>query len=482
VALVSSDTLEPGMVLKSTLKTRGEFQLCSGTILTEELIRKVRNFAVNKVDIFTEPAMRELGLRAIARGPASLPRRVFPKGEFLFLQGDPAQEIFLLLEGQLEVLYIFEEQISKVENVSERKSIIRSQGRKVTTLQRKNSVFGEMGPLLKQPRTASMKALEHSVVAVIPAGGEGLYNTILENPNLGLSMALGLATRMEDTIQNIQKYNGIVQQLEPIVEEFPVLFTNIAEKLKERVIATRSENLEQLHEQIKQSTLYLRTARFQKQSAVLKDIMPPESITRHSCDERVFFSGKLKSVHRGEIISAPGSKADRIYVLYSGAIGIFLGKNKLIEYRRVGDALGTVRALLGFSDPNGKFEDRNMTLKATGPTKYLEIDASKLGQLTRTNPALILHLSRGLAERLAYTNDELLNSLSNIETYIRRLTRSKDSILDEIETSLAHCLRKAETAQLCVPEIRALNKMRGTLEKVEDNFDRMMRSSRSGNL
>jgi uncharacterized protein Yka (UPF0111/DUF47 family) len=91
-------------------------------------------------------------------------------------------------------------------------------------------------------------------------------------------------------------------------------------------------------------------------------------------------------------------------------------------------------------------------------------------------------LSRGLAERLAYTNDELLNSLSNIETYIRRLTRSKDSILDEIETSLAHCLRKAETAQLCVPEIRALNKMRGTLEKVEDNFDRMMRSSRSGNL
>ena len=469
------------MVIKSTMNTRGEFSLDPGTILTEPLIQKIRSFMVPEVEVYTASRIMELGKRAISSDGVNLPQKIFPRGEFLFLQGDPAQEIYLLLEGELEVLYTSEESIKKAADRDHRRSVVRSNGRKVTLLQRTKSVFGEMGPLLHQERTASMRATEDSLIAVIPAG-DSLFNTMLEYPNLGMSIAIGLATRMEDTIQNIQKYNGIVYQLEPIVEDFPMLFTAIAEKLKARVIATKNESLEKLHEEIKKSNLYLRTARFQKESDVLKDLLPPSTRKQQRCDERVFQGGKLLEAQRGEVICSPGSKANKIQIIYSGAIGIFLKGQKLIEYKRVGDALGTVRALLGFAHPEQKFENRNMELKAMGPTRYLEIDATELGILARKNPALILHLSRGLAERLSFTNDELLNSLSNIENYIRRLTRSKESILDEIENSLNLCLANPETSKLCVPEIRALTKMKETLEKVEDNFDRMMNSSRSGSL
>ena len=194
----------------------------------------------------------------------------------------------------------------------------------------------------------------------------------------------------------------------------------------------------------------------QKQNDIFKEIIPPFLKVRQDCDPRVFKGTRILKAERGEVICSDGSIADRIHVLYTGSIGIFQGEKKLFEYQRVGDALGTVRAILGFAHPEHNFENRNLKLKATRPSQFIEINAMDLGHLSKKNPALILHLSRGLAERLAFTNEELLDSLSKIEKYIRRLTRSKDSILNEIQIVIDQCLQHPEAVKQCLPEIRSL--------------------------
>ena len=481
MSLVPANQLIPGMVLRENLVSKGLFSLDKGTVLTEPLIQKVKNFMIDEAHVHTNPRIINLGNKALKTSSLSLTQKVYPKGEFLFLQGDQAGEIFLLLEGELEVLYAREEKVLDAETREKRKSIIRTTGRKVTILQRKNSVFGEMGPLLRLNRTASIRTRSDSLVAVIPAG-ENLVHAMLENPDLGMSMAIGLATRMEDIIQTIQKYNNIVNQLEPIAHEFPLLYTATAEKLKAKVISTKNPDIELLHEDIKKSSLYLRTSRFQKENDVFKEVIPPFLKVRQECDPRVFKDVQIQSAERGEVISSDGSIADRIHILYSGSIGIFKGEKKLFEYQRVGDALGTVRAILGFAHAEQKFENRNLKLKATRPSQFIEIDALELGQMAKRNPALILHLCRGLAERLAYTNEELLDSLWKIEHYIRKLTRSKDSILNEIQIVIDRCMNHSEAVKLCLAEIRALYTMRETLVKLETNFDRMMTQSRSNSI
>ena len=481
MSLVPVHQLKPGMVLKDDLVTKGLFSLERGTVLTETLIQKVKNFLIEEVHIHSSSKITNLGNKALKTNSSSLTQKIYPKGEFLFLQGDQASEIFLLIEGELEVLYAREEKVLEAGSRDQRKSIIRSTGRKVTILQRKNSVFGEMGPLLKLNRTASVRTRSDSLVAVIPAG-EGLFQAMLENPSLGMIMAIGLATRMDDIIQTIRKYNSVVNQLEPIAHEFPILYTATAEKLKARVIATKNPDLELLHEDIKKSSLYLRTGKPQKQNDIFKEIIPPFLKVRQDCDPRVFKGARIFKAERGEVICSDGSIADRIHVLYSGSIGVFRGEKKLFEYQRVGDALGTVRAILGFAHPENNFENRNLKLKATRTSQFIEINAMDLGHLSKKNPALILHLSRGLAERLAFTNEELLDSLSKIEKYIRRLTRSKDSILNEIQIVIDQCLQHPEAVKQCLPEIRSLYTMRETLEKLEANFDRMMSQSKSSNI
>ena len=221
MSLVPVHQLKPGMVLKDDLVTKGLFSLERGTVLTETLIQKVKNFLIEEVHIHSSSKITNLGNRALKTNSSSLTQKIYPKGEFLFLQGDQASEIFLLIEGELEVLYAREEKVLEAGSRDQRKSIIRSTGRKVTILQRKNSVFGEMGPLLKLNRTASVRTRSDSLVAVIPAG-EGLFQAMLENPSLGMIMAIGLATRMDDIIQTIRKYNSVVNQLEPIAHEFQI--------------------------------------------------------------------------------------------------------------------------------------------------------------------------------------------------------------------------------------------------------------------
>lgn len=81
---------------------------------------------------------------------AALERRSFSAGTYVFMQGDPAEACFFLEEGRVAVRIDTD---GKEETLSELGA---------------GAIFGELGMVLGEPRSASVYALTDVTVAVLP--------------------------------------------------------------------------------------------------------------------------------------------------------------------------------------------------------------------------------------------------------------------------------------------------------------------------
>ncbi len=469
------------MVLGSPVYAdNGNFELSLGTVLTSEFIVRLQGFGISPIRVFDDPEVTAIIKDADLGDDSKLVRKFIPSGKYLYLHGDIGEKVYLLLSGELDMIYVHPDKLPTKLYTWEKLRIIMAKGRRISSIIKPNSVFGELGPLLSKPRLVSVKATENCLVALIPADTTELHQTMLLYPGFGLSVAIGLARQMQDRIRKISKYNTLIQRLEPVVKEFPLIYLTIAEKLKNRVIQTKSENLELLHEQMKHSSLYSRTSRFQKEGTVLRDFFPHSAPSFKRFNHEIFKGFEIKDVPEGSVICEPGSPANKIYVLRSGAVGIYQDRKALIKYRRKGDTLGTVSALLGYGSKNKTFEKRKLKIKTITRCRYIEIDARYMKDSASENPDLILHISRGLADRLANTNSELLESLTNIEKFVGRLRYGDSSMLGEIGTTLDLCHGDPLTQEFCKDEIETLERMRETLETIEVNIEEILSSTHMG--
>jgi PAS domain S-box-containing protein len=107
-------------------------------------------------------------------------RRTFQPGQILFLEGDPSQDLYILVSGTLEVL----------------------KGQKVISrISERGAVFGEMSSLLGQRRTATVKALEAVEAICIPK--EEFPRFLSEHPEVAQAISQVLARRLESTSQEL---------------------------------------------------------------------------------------------------------------------------------------------------------------------------------------------------------------------------------------------------------------------------------------
>jgi PAS domain S-box-containing protein len=100
----------------------------------------------------------------------------FQKGQTIFLEGDESQDLYVLLEGELDVL--------KGDQV-------------ISILSGPEAVFGEMSFLMGDKRTASIRARSHGRALRVPSGDIGHF--LQQFPRLGKNMAQVLAQRLEAT-------------------------------------------------------------------------------------------------------------------------------------------------------------------------------------------------------------------------------------------------------------------------------------------
>ena len=128
--------------------------------------------------------------------------RFFNQGEVIFRENDEGAEMFIIIQGLVEI----------------RKSTSSSSSKILTTLQ-KGDMFGEMAIIEKQPRSATAVAVQPTRVLVL---NEKLYDRMLgSNPDFARKMNRVLSERVrraDAIIQNImstnrqnQLWTGLVQ-------------------------------------------------------------------------------------------------------------------------------------------------------------------------------------------------------------------------------------------------------------------------------
>ena len=108
-------------------------------------------------------------------------RKKFNKGEFVFHEGNPSGDAYIISLGSIEIL----------ENTAS--------GQKVLGILGENEIFGEMGLIDGQPRSATARAREDSVVYVLTP--KTFDNMVQENPEALLPILKILINRLRETMK-----------------------------------------------------------------------------------------------------------------------------------------------------------------------------------------------------------------------------------------------------------------------------------------
>ena len=129
--------------------------------------------------------------------------RNYKKGETIFHQGSPSDCAFIIGSGSVEILQETRE------------------GEKVIGKLKENEIFGEMGLIDGQPRSATARALEDSVMYVINRNSFDIL--VQKNPKALLPILKVLTSRLRETMDFLKqrtssttKNNSMKMHSEPI--------------------------------------------------------------------------------------------------------------------------------------------------------------------------------------------------------------------------------------------------------------------------
>jgi len=111
--------------------------------------------------------------------------KIYPRGSYIFQEGDADGEMFYILSGCVHV----EKRVG--------------QGQKLLAELGPGSYFGEMSPLLEEPRTASVRAFEDSSIAVITK--DNFRNLIRESVDVSLVMLQEFSRRVRNTNEKLER-------------------------------------------------------------------------------------------------------------------------------------------------------------------------------------------------------------------------------------------------------------------------------------
>ncbi|PKL81696.1 MAG: hypothetical protein CVV24_13950 [Ignavibacteriae bacterium HGW-Ignavibacteriae-3] len=95
---------------------------------------------------------------------------------------------------------------------------------------------------------------------------------------------------------------------------------------------------------------------------------------------------------KDQIITAEGEKANNIFVLVDGKVGIFKKNKKISEFSKPGEIFGELSMILN--------RPRNATIKAITDCNLLSIEG-QLDELIKLYPDISKKLIKTLAERLS---------------------------------------------------------------------------------
>lgn len=117
-------------------------------------------------------------------------KHVYPMGSIITKEGDKGTDMFILMEGKIEV---------------------RIKNNPIDIIVKKGTVIGEMGLILGTPRTATLRALEN--VHVVKIGSRDMQSIFKNDPDTFFNMISSLAFRENDNCEMIREYTDMVKEV-----------------------------------------------------------------------------------------------------------------------------------------------------------------------------------------------------------------------------------------------------------------------------
>ena len=130
-----------------------------------------------------EEVVRQLSLLAV--------RRLFDRGETLFVEGDPGDSLFLLEFGSVSVFK------ADPDVTTGRLELAKLGG---------GAFFGEMSLLTGEPRSATVTATAHTSVLVVSK--ESLAPILEESPQIAEELSLALAAHYRANLETQESHHG----------------------------------------------------------------------------------------------------------------------------------------------------------------------------------------------------------------------------------------------------------------------------------
>lgn len=323
--------------------------------------------------------------------------RELTPGETLCKEGDVSTEIFILQQGTLDVL------------IRDKKG----REKKISEISEKNSIIGEIGAILKQPRSATLRASTTVLVNSIDVKKKALDETILAQPRLGLSISLNLAKYLKDTNARLKRYTEFLSTVRKVVDGYLLYYYQKSKSVGDLFDTMRFSWAKSIYDKTKSHICYGMgegVSRGQEVVAAAAAAAPPAP-----AGESPQLSG-ARDFAAGETLCREGEEGREIFILQGGTLEVQVGGRKVAEIKDRGAVIGEVAVLAGYA--SRAFEKRTATLLVREAASVIVIDGSKLEAVISANPQLILFITKVLSERLPVTNGALMAADEQIKKYL----------------------------------------------------------------
>lgn len=383
-------------------------------------------------------------------------------GDTLCKQGDLSTEIYILLEGGLDVCTRDKRGRDKV----------------ISHISGKLSIFGEIGALLKRPRGSTLRASRDSVVQKVDTRMKSLDETILAQPRLGLSISMNLARYLTDTNVRLSQYTQFLAALRKFVDDALLYYYQKSKSLGDLYEQTHASWVKAIFDKAKSHVCYSMGETLSRGQEPVADETPPPPETNPPPPEIPSDKADERQFQAGDVLGREGEEGREIFILESGLLEIQVGGRKVSEAKDKGSVLGEVAVLAGYATK--KFEKRSATILAREPSTAIVIDAKKLETAIAANPQIILFITKVLSNRLPGTNHAFVSDDERIAKYLTLLDVSgyNDKTVihayELLRTNLHSTAKDKAETQGYVEEVQAkLAEMKDRAAEFHDGYEEL---------
>lgn len=418
--------------------------------------------------------------------------RQLQPGEYLCLQGDESHEIFVLRSGKLQVFVVDAEGFVAQDRVEK-------EGMLVGEIEQAGSFIGEIGAILNEPRSASMRVSDDgpAQVMVINLRGKGFAQTVAGNPKIGFGLAKTIAQRVGHTSNSITRSDSLALKAKGLLEiytrgiyEAASIFQSAAVKKHEAEVAESGDEEKKkeappepkLVRELKETLPYQIGRMVDKYGSVPMEIYAAVSspFANHTdIFKNRIISGQegggtpeapepqgppkkgLVKFDPGQVVCPEQSVDETMYILIAGKLEVYLGNRSIELIKGKGDIFSE-NAMFGGME-------RACGVRALTEVHAMPLPAKKIEPFLMAKPAVMVHVLRSFAKRLPLLNDTLLSTANQLAQIMNILGLSPDSCMLLLETYASQFREQA--ADYGSEGEQAASKMEELLEQIGAEFN-----------